>query len=82
MLNGAPLAHDALDDVSEKNTCSVSMDNKALSVGIVELCLFALDNDNIGYAALMRRSSTVVSKRYRLKFFKFYKLQPIPSRFA
>jgi len=67
-----------LEDVSERNTCSVSMDNNALNIGVVELCLFALDDDKISYAALMRRSSTVVSKRYRLKFFKFYKLQPIP----
>src|SRR5258708_4342253 len=66
-----------LDDIAYKNTCSVSMDNKELSVGIVELCLFSLDNGKIDYAALMRRSGTIVSGRYRLKFFKFYKLQAI-----
>lgn len=71
-------AQNLLDDLAEKNTCSASMDNKALSVGIVEICLFSLDDGKVHYAALMRRSSTVVSKRYRLKFFKFYKLQPIP----
>ena len=71
-------ASNLLADVADKNTCSVTMDNNVLGIGIVELCLFALDDDNIAYAALMRRSSTVVSKRYRLKFFKFYKLQSVP----
>jgi hypothetical protein len=53
-----------------ERSCSVVMDNDALAFGEVENCFFSYDGRHIDHATLMRRSNTVVTAKYNLKFFR------------
>lgn len=59
------------------NSCSVTMNNPELRLGIIEVCMFSFDQKDIHYAALMRRAKEVASARYCLKFLKFVKIYPV-----
>ncbi len=62
--------------IRREKSCSVSMDNDVLRFGEVEICFFSYDGKYINHAALMRRSTHVVTAKYRLKFFRFVDLSP------
>ena len=53
-----------------ERSCSVVMDNDALAFGEVEICFFSYDGKHIDHATLTRRSNTVVTAKYNLKFFR------------
>jgi len=56
--------------IARERSCSVVMDNDALTLGEVEICFFSYDGKYIEHATLMRRSIKVATAKYNLKFFR------------
>ncbi len=60
-----------------ERSCSVVMENDALAFGEVEIFFFSYDGKHIDHATLMRRSNTVVTAKYNLKFFRIVDVPPL-----
>src|SRR5260370_7956389 len=63
--------------IARERSCSVVMDNDALTLGEVEICFFSYDGKYIEHATLMRRSFKVATAKYNLKFFPIIAIPPL-----
>jgi len=74
MCSNVDEAATLLHYIGSYHSCSVTMNNPELQLGVIELCLFSFDQQSINHVALMRRAREVASGRYCLKFLKFAKV--------